>query len=53
MLYSQFGPHQSRILMIELLELNAIAQGDVELSVLAARHARSIWHRRVWSKKPS
>jgi len=36
----------------KLLELSAIAQGDVELGVLAASRARSIWHRRFWSKKP-
>ena len=37
----------------KLLELAAIAQGDVELGTMAARHIRNIWHRRFWSKKPS
>jgi GntR family transcriptional repressor for pyruvate dehydrogenase complex len=37
----------------KLLELSAIAEGDVELGMLAARRVRSIWHRRFWSKKPS
>lgn len=36
----------------KLLELGAIAGGDVELAVLAARNIRNIWHRRFWSKKP-
>ena len=35
----------------KLSEINAIAEGDSVLGVLAARHARNIWHRRVWSKK--
>jgi GntR family transcriptional regulator, transcriptional repressor for pyruvate dehydrogenase complex len=33
----------------KLLELSAIADGDVELGVLAARHIRNIWHKRVWT----
>lgn len=37
----------------KLLELAAIAQGDVELGTMAARNIRNIWHRRFWSKKPS
>jgi DNA-binding FadR family transcriptional regulator len=37
----------------KLIELSAIADGDVELAALAARHTRNIWHRRFWSKKPS
>ncbi len=30
------------------LELTAIAEGDPELGVLAARRARNLWHRYVW-----
>jgi DNA-binding GntR family transcriptional regulator len=33
----------------KLLELSAIADGDVELGVMAARHIRNIWHKRVWT----
>jgi DNA-binding GntR family transcriptional regulator len=32
----------------KLLELNAISEGDPELGVMAARHIRHIWHKRVW-----
>jgi len=31
-----------------LMELKAISEGDQELAVMAARHARDLWHRRVW-----
>jgi DNA-binding FadR family transcriptional regulator len=34
----------------KLLELGAIADGDVELGMMAARHIRNIWHSRFWSK---
>ena len=30
------------------LELSAIEDGDAELAVMAARHMRNIWHRRLW-----
>jgi GntR family transcriptional repressor for pyruvate dehydrogenase complex len=33
----------------KLLELSAIADGDVELGIMAARHIRNIWHKRVWT----
>lgn len=36
----------------KLLELGAIAEGDVELGMMAARRIRNIWYRRYWSKKP-
>lgn len=29
-------------------ELNAIEDQDVRLAVMAARHMRNVWHRRVW-----
>lgn len=32
----------------KLMELAAIADGDPELGVLAARHIRNLWHRRIW-----
>lgn len=35
----------------KLLELSAIADGDIELGMMAARHTRNLWHRRFWSKK--
>ena len=31
----------------KLLELNALAQGDRELAVIAGRYSRKVWHRRV------
>lgn len=34
----------------KLMELNAIADGDPDLAVMAARYSRKIWHRRVWSR---
>jgi GntR family transcriptional repressor for pyruvate dehydrogenase complex len=34
----------------KLMELNAIAEGDVELGVMAARHIRKIWQERVWMR---
>jgi hypothetical protein len=36
----------------KLLELRAIAEGNVELGMMAARNIRNIWHQRFWSKKP-
>ncbi len=36
----------------KLLELRSIAQGDVELAMMAARNIRNIWHHRFWSKQP-
>ena len=33
----------------KLLELESIADGDPELAMLAARHSRNLWHRRIWS----
>jgi GntR family transcriptional regulator, transcriptional repressor for pyruvate dehydrogenase complex len=32
----------------KLLELDAIADGDPELGVMAARHSRNLWRRRIW-----
>ncbi len=32
----------------KVMELTAIAEGDVGLGVLAARHIRDIWHKRLW-----
>lgn len=32
----------------KLLELEAIASGDSELGVMAARHVRKLWHDRMW-----
>ncbi len=32
----------------KLMELEAIADGEPELAMMAARHLRNIWHRRVW-----
>ena len=34
-----------------LLELGAIAEGDIELAAMASRYSRKIWHRRVWSRR--
>jgi GntR family transcriptional regulator, transcriptional repressor for pyruvate dehydrogenase complex len=31
------------------LELDSIADGDQELAVMAARHSRTLWHRRLWN----
>jgi len=36
----------------KLLEMSAIAQGDVELAGLAAQHSRHVWHRRILSRFP-
>jgi len=36
----------------KLMELGAIADGDVELGIMSARHMRNIWHRRFWAKNP-
>ena len=36
----------------KVLELESIASGDPELATMAARHARNIWHRRVWNHDP-
>jgi len=33
----------------KLLEFQSIADGDPELAMMAARHARNVWHRRIWS----
>ena len=32
----------------KLMELDAIIDGDPELGMLAARHTRNLWHRRIW-----
>lgn len=32
----------------KLMELEAIADGDPELGMMAARHSRTLWHQRVW-----
>ncbi|MDR2881704.1 MAG: GntR family transcriptional regulator [Azoarcus sp.] len=32
----------------KLMELMAIADGDEQLAVMAAQHARNIWHKRFW-----
>jgi DNA-binding GntR family transcriptional regulator len=34
----------------KLLELKAIAEGDRDLAVMAARYSRKIWHRRVYTR---
>ena len=34
----------------KLLELSAIAEGDVELAAMAGRHSRDVWHRRIRSR---
>jgi GntR family transcriptional repressor for pyruvate dehydrogenase complex len=33
----------------KLLELESIADGDPELAMMAARHGRNLWHRRIWN----
>ena len=33
----------------KLLEFESIADGDPELASMAARHARNLWHRRIWN----
>jgi GntR family transcriptional regulator, transcriptional repressor for pyruvate dehydrogenase complex len=33
----------------KLMELSAIAERDVELGMMAARHIRAIWHKRIWT----
>jgi len=37
----------------KLLELDAIAEGDPELGMLAARRSRDLWHERIWSMGPA
>jgi GntR family transcriptional regulator, transcriptional repressor for pyruvate dehydrogenase complex len=32
----------------KLIELASIADGDADLAVIAARHVRNLWHRRIW-----
>jgi DNA-binding GntR family transcriptional regulator len=32
----------------KLMELEAIADGDPELGMMAARHIRTLWHQRIW-----
>jgi DNA-binding GntR family transcriptional regulator len=32
----------------KLMELDAIADGDAELAMMAARHSRNLWHQRIW-----
>ena len=32
----------------KLMELDAIADGDPELGMMAARHIRNLWHQRIW-----
>jgi DNA-binding FadR family transcriptional regulator len=32
----------------KIMEMDAIADGDPELGMMAARHSRNLWHRRVW-----
>jgi GntR family transcriptional regulator, transcriptional repressor for pyruvate dehydrogenase complex len=34
----------------KLMELEAIMDGDPDLGILAARHSRNLWHRRVWRR---
>jgi DNA-binding FadR family transcriptional regulator len=34
----------------KLLELSALAAGDVELAAMAGRHLRDVWHRRIRSR---
>jgi GntR family transcriptional repressor for pyruvate dehydrogenase complex len=34
------------------LELNAIEDGDADLAMMAARHMRNVWHRRLWDCTP-
>jgi DNA-binding FadR family transcriptional regulator len=33
----------------KILEFESIAEGDPELAMMAARHARKVWHRRIWN----
>ncbi len=33
----------------KLLELESIADADPELAMMAARHSRNLWHRRIWN----
>jgi DNA-binding GntR family transcriptional regulator len=35
----------------KLMELAAIAAGDEELALLAARHSRKLWYQRVWGQE--
>lgn len=32
----------------KLMEIDAIAAGDQVLAIMAARHSRDLWHRRLW-----
>lgn len=34
----------------KLMELTAIAAGDVELAGMAAHHIRDVWHKRLWKR---
>ncbi|CAN7410868.1 GntR family transcriptional regulator [Phenylobacterium sp. LjRoot219] len=34
----------------KLMELAAIADGDPEMGMLAARHIRNLWHQRIWRR---
>lgn len=34
-----------------LLHLTTIAEGDVDLAVLAAQHARKVFHNRIWTPR--
>jgi DNA-binding FadR family transcriptional regulator len=33
----------------KLLEFQSIADGDPELAMMAARHGRNVWHKRLWN----
>lgn len=35
----------------KVMELTAIAEGDEELAVMAARHLRRVWHERIWAHR--
>ncbi len=37
----------------KLMELAAIAAGDEEIALLAARHSRKLWYQRVWGQEMS
>jgi len=37
----------------KLMELTAVVEGDCELAVLAAQHARKIWHQHIWAPRPA
>jgi DNA-binding FadR family transcriptional regulator len=37
----------------KLIEFASIADGDAELAVVAARHVRNLWHRRIWDHNRS